>query len=545
MPFFGEQPRPFPRFLFIILVCSFLLNFIGIGWGLPSWHGWAIDEIIPAKVLGGVEQFFSHGWHSEYPPLHYYVISIFYLPFLLLQRLHMIDIKADFTFYTILFFIGRLISVLMGTAIVFLVYRCGCELFERRAALFAAMITALMGPFVYYAKMMNVDIPYIFWFVFSLVFFVRILKKHQPADYMLFALTAVCSICTKDQAYGLYMLTPLPIVISGYFHQNKLAPGSKFLYAVFNRKTTLAFGAAVALFVVLQNMMFNFSGFVSHVRLIAGPSSKGYQMFPRTLAGHGQMLWQALKHLQFLFGWPLFLVCLAGLLISVLRRKGNGLLFCILVPGISYYLFFVNVVMYHYDRFLIPIAILLAFFGGKLMADWLNPKQRWYFGKKVFLGVIVSYSVWYAASIDINMLTDSRYKIEAWMAKHIGEDKTIGFIGILQCLPRPLRFKNSKSLFHPTAEKIQLVMPDYLVFNPAITFGEADFYERLRLKELGYFKILQYRTPRKWTLFDHGTILVNGKERIFSNLDKVNPEIAIFKLAATPGKTQRFGSQRP
>lgn len=519
--------RPLPRALFLILGLSFLLNLCGSGWGLPSWRGWAMDEINPADVLEGIEKHFSQGWYSKYPPLHYYILSLVYLPFLLFERLHFLTINNNITVFSLLFYLGRFISVIMGTAIVYLVYRCGCELYERRAALFAALITATMGPFVYYAKITNVDIPYIFWFMLSLVFYVRILKRHLVTDYLLFALAAVCAICTKDQAYGLYVLAPVPIVVSAYFHQKAHNPAVKFHRALLNRKILLSLGAAGLLFVLIHNVSFNSSGFLQHIEEITNLG--GYQIYPNTVAGHVQMLCQAAKHLQFLFGWPMFIVCLIGFTIALIRKKRNRLLFALLVPGISFYLFFISVVLYHYERFFIPIGILLAFFGGKGLADWLNPHQGWYQCKIIFLSLLVGYTVWYAASVDINMINDSRYYVETWMMEHINQDKTIGLIGYPECLPRTTRFERRKYFFDPSSQEIKIAKPDYLVFNPAITFGKTDFYEQLGLEDLGYTLVLQYRTPVKWVLFDSHTILKDGRENIFSNLDKINPEIKIYQ----------------
>lgn len=527
---YGEQPRPYPPLLFVLLFFSFLLFGIGIGWGLPSFHGWALDEITPVKVMAGIDQSFSHGWHSEYPPLHFYVLSVFYLPLYLLQHLNVLEIKTNFSLYTLLFYLGRLISVLLATAIVYLVYRIGCELFDRRSALFSALITALMGPFVYYAKMTNVDIPYIFWFVLSLLFFVRIFKEHRQVDYLLFALTAIAAICTKDQAFGLYVLTSIPVVWSEYFYQKKRNPEITFFRVLFARKIWIAAAAAVFLFALIHNVVFNFSGFIGHVRLIIGPSSEGYRMYPGTVSGHGRMFWQALKHLQFIFGWPLALVCLLGLATALFRKKRNWLLLSLLVPAISYYVFFIGAVMYHYDRFLLPIAILLTFFGGKCLADWLNPEHEYRQGKRVLLGLLIGYSIWYAASIDIHLIADSRYKIEKWMAKHIRADAAVGFIGVVQCLPRSKNFKNSKFLFRPDRNRLQTARPEYLVFNPAITFGAHDFYERLDLPGLGYVPVLDYRTAIGWTSIGPDTFIKNGSDRVFSNLDKINPQIKIFRL---------------
>ena len=36
----------------------------------------------------------------------------------------------------------------------------------------------------------------------------------------------------------------------------------------------------------------------------------------------------------------------------------------LLAPVMSYYLAFINVILYNYDRFVLPICLILAIFGG-------------------------------------------------------------------------------------------------------------------------------------------------------------------------------------
>ncbi|HZX11089.1 MAG TPA: hypothetical protein VFG01_09110, partial [Acidobacteriota bacterium] len=131
--------RPFPKLLWLILILSFSFNIIAINWGLPSPSNisWAADEITPSSVINGIKMRFSNGWSAPYPPFHYYVLSAFYLPFYFLDALNIINLQSVFM-TTLLFLIGRLISVFMGTAIVFVVYLCGCEIMENKSALFVS-----------------------------------------------------------------------------------------------------------------------------------------------------------------------------------------------------------------------------------------------------------------------------------------------------------------------------------------------------------------------------------------------------------------------
>jgi 4-amino-4-deoxy-L-arabinose transferase-like glycosyltransferase len=62
-------------------------------------------------------------------------------------------------------------------------------------------------PFPYYAKTANLDVPYLFWFALSVLFFLRALRRGRAADFGFFALAAAAAVATKDQAFALYVLT--------------------------------------------------------------------------------------------------------------------------------------------------------------------------------------------------------------------------------------------------------------------------------------------------------------------------------------------------
>jgi len=331
-----ENARPFPKILFLILILSFALNIIGINWGLPSpsSRGWAADEITPVAVMNGMEMKFSNGWSARYPPLHFYVLSLFYLPVYFLNALKILTVPG-LPMNTIFFIIGRLISVFMGTFIVFMVYLCGCEIIDKKSALFASIITALTPPFLYYSKTSNVDIPYIFWFMIALYFFIRILKYHRTYDYIFFSITAVFSICTKDQAYGLLILIPFIIIYSYHRHNRAHGKPNNWVKSLFNKKTISALILGTSLFALIHNFIFNFQGFKKHLLLIIGPA-KGERIFSGSILGFINMSIHTIKQLNFILGWPILIICILGFIYALTRKKKYSVTFWLLAPGISW-----------------------------------------------------------------------------------------------------------------------------------------------------------------------------------------------------------------
>jgi len=525
-----EEARPFPKALFLILILSFVLNIIGINWGLPSpsSRGWAADEITPVSVLNGMEMKFSNGWTARFPPLHFYTLSLFYLPVCSLDALNIINLP-DSLLNTVFFIISRLISVFMGTVLVFMVYLCGCEITDKRSALFASLITALTPPFVYYSKTSNTDIPYLFWFILALYFFIRILKYHHTFDYILFAAAAVFSICTKDQAYALFVLTPFIIIISLFRHNKAHYKKTTWLKSVFNRKTLSALITGTSLFVIIYNLVFNLQGFKRHFSLITG-AARGVRIFSNDILGHSRMLWQTVKHLNFILSFPVFVICILGFLYALTRKKKNPLLFIVFLLAPSYYIFFISVLGRNYVRYLLPVYIILSFFGGLCLSYFLHSSRRFKFIKYLLVILLFVNSAAYSLSVDVIMVNDSRYYVEQWMEQHIKQDESILFIGFLNFLPRNKGFTHARYILRPSYNQIIKSKAHYIVFNSDLVKSKTPvLYKKIIDNEDEYKLVLRYKSSPWLDLLPEHQIREDGNKTIITNLNLINPEIMIFQ----------------
>ncbi len=524
------EARPFPKALFLILILSFALNIMGINWGLPSpsSRGWAADEITPVSVINGMEMKFSRGWSARFPPLHFYTLSLFYLPVYSLDALNIINLP-DSLLNTIFFTIGRLVSVLMGIFLVFMVYLCGCEIIEKKSALFASIITALTPPIVYYSKTSNTDMPYLFWFIISLYFFIRILKYHHTFDYILFAATAVFSICTKDQAYGLFVLIPFIIIISLYRHNKALGKNTGILKSIFNKKTLSALITGTSLFVLIYNPLFNLQGFKRHFSLITG-DARGTRLFSNNIPGHLKLLWLTVKHLNFILSLPIFILCLLGFLYALTRKKKNPLLFVVFLIVPSYYIFFISVLGRNYVRYLLPVCIILSFFGGLCLSYFLHASRRFRFIKYLLVILLLVNSAAYSFSVDVIMVNDSRYYVEHWMQEHIKKDESILFIGFINFLPRSRGFTHARYLLRPTYNQIKESNFQYIVLNSDLAKSTIPIlYKKIIDNEDEYKLVLRYKSSPWLNLLPEHQIRGDRDSDIITNLNLINPEIMIFQ----------------
>jgi 4-amino-4-deoxy-L-arabinose transferase-like glycosyltransferase len=517
-----------------VLLLSGLLNLWGIWFGLPNERGWSPDELVPTDVLDALGLLFSHGWADKYPPFHYALLSVAYGPMLLLSWLGVVDLRAAGP-HLVLFLIGRGVSAVLGLGTVLVVYWCGRELYGRLGAALAALTTALMLPFAYYAKMTNLDVPYLFWFAVSLLAYVRILKHHRRGDYLLFAASAALAVGTKDQAYALFVLPTLAILIARWRRSHEAGGAGGPI--VFDRTTLLAAAVGVGTFLLADNVLFNFGGFVEHVKLIVGPASARFQMFPATVAGQLQMAWLALLELRYIFGWPLAVIVAMALVGGLATTSTTVSLRWLLVPVISYYVAFIGVILYFYDRFLLPIGLVLSLFAGYGLARFLAPAVQARRLRLALVGAAFAYSVIYVANVDYALTTDSRYTVTRWLTAHARPDQMVGAAGgNLQyfALADPFFTASTESMEAVTADR-----PAFIVVNPdqMASLPRQDparvMHDALLDGRAGYTLALRYRAPALPLPGRHPDLGDASRDLRFSSLGFINPTLEVFERNAT------------
>lgn len=531
-------PRRFDPALLAVLAASVALNAWGLDWGLPSAYGWAPDELLPETVLAGAAQAFSHGWHSKYPALHHVLMLVSYSPWLLAKGWRP-GVELDGGTYERLFLAGRVLSLLMSLGCIALVHACGRHLLARRGALLAAALSATLLPFVYYAKLANLDVPYLFWWLLSFWFLLRALDSCRRRDLVGAAVSAALAIATKDQAYGLYVLM-IPALLAYRARAGGCYAGQpawrRWLRTLGDRDLLLAGLAGLATLVTAYGLVFNWSGFWAHVAVITGDASQDFQMFPATLQGQWSLGLQSLANLAFCLGPPASLVSLAGLLMAWARawRQPDRRvpLALVLLPAVSYYVTFIAVVLYSYDRFLLPIAVLATFFAGGVLAEaWAWPGWRGRLGRLLTVFVL-AYGVGRALALDVLMVHDARYAAEAWLRTHVPAEASVAGVGTLPQLPRldGLRWH----VMPPAATVLAATPAEFLVVNADLArrsragTGKASFYTRLDSGQLGYREVQRFRTRRPWLLFDTERLQSGAYGPVVSNLERINPEIVVF-----------------
>ena len=512
-----------PSTLGWIVGASTVLNVIGLWWGLPA--GWASIELQPVLVLGAMSTHYANGWWDAYPPVHFYILGVSLSPVVVLDWLGLIDLHTT-TWVVVMSVIVRLVSVVMAAGIIVATYLCGHIAFTRRAGLFAAAAFALGAPFLYFAKTANVDVPYMFWFSLALVFYLLVLRDDRLRDYAGLAMAAALSIGTKDQAYGLFLLPPIVILAEKGVTRRVLAAGA----------------ISIAAFLLLDGLVWNFAGFVNHVRFITGTGSTDYRLFAPTLTGRLALLRLTTRLTELTWGWPIFLFSLAGIAVALVERATRRKAVWLLAPVVGYYLGFIDVILYVYDRFTLPLALVLALFAG-LAIDRLLTIARPRALAIAGIGTVFAYTFLYSATVDVLMVRDSRYAVRAWLDKQtIGPDDLVAANVLPTYLPRLDPYKYGNIV---TIDDLHMGQPKFFILNVDYTRGENErtalgpVIIGLEKHEVGYTKVFRARTPSPWPWLPgaHPDLVGPRLEpNVVSSLRAINPTIEVFQHDTTIGR---------
>jgi 4-amino-4-deoxy-L-arabinose transferase-like glycosyltransferase len=514
----------------VLIVALLGIHAWGIGWGLPSEFGWAPDEVLPQAVDAGWAQRFAAGWHDKYPPLHFVLLGLVQGA---LRRATVALGGSDVQMALIL--AGRALSLAMAAVTLLCLYLAVRTVDEADApsgddlaALLAVALAGLSAPFVFYAKLANLDVPYLCWFALSLVFLLRVLDRHRLRDYVVLAVCAAAAVATKDQAYALYLGLPLVVVPSLDRHRRASGEGGGIGATLRDRRMVSAALAGAGAYLVLGGALVNPTGVRAHVELITGSASRDFRMFPPTPGGQAALLARTVGALSFSLGWPALLACAAGIASSV--RRGDVRRLVLLVPALGYYAGFVAVVLYTYDRFLLPVILVLAPFGGAALATaWRAPGPARPWGRVAVASVLVV-TLARALSVDLLLRADSRYTLEGWLRENVPASRLVAAVGPLEYLPR-LEGHRWRRL-GPSVPRLLQVRPDVVVVNadhaaraePAT--ADRALYDGLADGSLGYRLLRRQEIDPGWSLIDPRRL--RAQDTGVSNLDKVGPTILVY-----------------
>ncbi|MBK7780181.1 MAG: glycosyltransferase family 39 protein [Ardenticatenia bacterium] len=470
-----------------ILLLTLVLGGLSLNWGLPGLDSWSNDAPVPRPPLE-----FGRIWLEEghkYPYLQLGLDRVLYTPYLLWLRASggivadcqpLRDCFVDETrAMTVLIVISRLRSLAMLAGLVLGVFVFTQRLLgSKQAALWAALWAALTGELAFFGGLGNLDVPYLFWYVWALVALLRLVDRGQPRDYAAFGLLATLSITTKDQVFAAYALPGLAVlalhwrrvaaeaasaastassaaVLAGSSVATSAAPAwRRFL----DRRLLLLAAALLLPFLLINNVLFNWDGFVAHVNYYIAPDGEVAALDSGlSLAGELAQFGDYVDRLAKSMGRPLLALGLVGSAAALWQRSRRMTWW--LLPLCSYYLFLILPLRVIDTRFSLPSVILLCCSAGWLAAGlWRGRRQpedgrlggagaaeapgtdapaaaRLWAGRSAVV-IVAAYSLLYSLNISLAMLDDTRYAAEAFIEANVPPHARVVAMDESRHLPR-------------------------------------------------------------------------------------------------------------
>lgn len=342
--------------------------------------------------------------------------------------------------------------------------------------------------------------------------------------YAWFAGTGALAIASKDQAFGFFVAPAVHVAVIRY--RRLLLDGALTIRAWRDAVVPRAALVGIVTLVVAYNLPLNWSGFVDHVEVIRKNASGQYRMVATSFDGQLTLLRYTLSQIRFAFGWPALLLVCAGLS-SAMVVPSRRVRLWLLLPAVSYYAFFIAPTSIVFDRFVIGVCMLLILITGCAIEDWMQ-SRRTRRAAMLAVCVVCAYSVARAISLNAMMANDSRHYVEEWAARELRRDAIIVPVGPESYLPR-LDWTSDvdrRAADVPSDAQYVVLNATYAQRFDAGT-AERALYDRVR-NGRDFSLILQHRAPTRWPL-SRDPVFANAEEDWFTNLDKVNPLIEVYK----------------
>lgn len=412
-----------------VLVLALALRLKGVTWGLPYSFVNVDESIVVPKAFAAARghvnpQFFF------YPSFFFYLVGALYLA---ATPVWWVAQQGNFLAQTSFvvdpgpyFLLGRLFSVAMGTASVYLVYRLGRVAFGRPAGLLAALFLAVVPLHVAYSHMAVTDVTAV---AISLLSFALLQRAVGGAGRRWLVWGAVAAGLATSTKYNLGMLV-LPATIAAVFAcreeaARRVAAGSRaalvwvrlILLRVY--APMLAAFVLASPFVVLDAPRF-ISDFVRQNRIM----DRGWLGFEHV----GNGFWYNLStNLGGALGVVLLILGIVGVGWALWRRTRFDLL---VAPYVIVYFVYIGTWKELADRYLLPIIPLLIVLAMRACLEVveLRPRARRVVMPLMVAVLAVAFVVPLLASVDFDRRlsgADVRVGAKQWIETHVPQGASI------------------------------------------------------------------------------------------------------------------------
>jgi len=343
--------------LISIFLVALLPRLFGLSYGLPHLY-LEDEEFFVQPALHVAEGHLNPGWFgAPGQPLIYGLAFLFRGTSFIANLIHHTSnpVTINYQQYITTFqTVGRAIPALAGALLAVVVYFIGKE-WSKRAGVIAGFLVAGSFYLVDHSHIIRPDILQTLFVAFLLLFVIKIV--HEPKKFFWYVLAAV--------AFGLAITTKFPSLVLGL----------PMLFVMWKQKKDgvwywrgWKWALAITLLTVLASAPF----------LFLDPLRAGADILHEAASQHGghdglgffgNLWWYVSQVLGWQLGTFFYLsaigTCVFGCT-EIVRKglSGKRLLFGILFSFLVVYLIFISALSLHWERWIIPVAVLLMICAG-------------------------------------------------------------------------------------------------------------------------------------------------------------------------------------
>lgn len=363
--------------LLAILFLSFAIRFAGIFQGLPYWNHSDEFHTIARALQFGTGDLDPHNYDWPGHILMYFMFFVYGVYFVFGSIFGFFNSSLDFAFLFLdnpssFLFLGRLITVVIGTASVYLLYVCGKKFYNENTGLASALIFSVV---LLHVKQSQWIVPHafaVFLMIWTVIVSHDILYKKSAKFYVYAGILCGLAIAMIYNS-GLIVFVP---VLAHLLAERKIK-------ALFDKKIFYFLLAVVVAFLVATPFfVINFDIAVNDavVKIFTFTNKKA-------VFGEGYLLLFT-KYLREAFGVIPYLLSLFGLGFLLYRHKKQDLLLASF-PLINFVVLGLNQVPM--PRYLLPVLPFLILGGVVFLHDFLFRGKKYVaFSVLIFLLAVPS-----------------------------------------------------------------------------------------------------------------------------------------------------------
>jgi hypothetical protein len=503
-------------------------------YGLPSSARFSPDELEPLDLLRSSARGFLT-WNLRWPPGHALLATAWLQPFDWAARAFALPLDDALVAAAMHVAIRVLSLAMLGGTLLF-TYAVGVALAGAPAARWAVLLLAWTPAVAYFGPLTNLETPHLFWMTASWWAWLMLWRAPVPSWFAIFGVTVGASLATKDQAYGYYVIAPIALLAAVARHR-RASGRLPWIAALADRRLFIVGLATVATFAAGHLLPWRWDRFVQRIDVLTGIASQPFMMVAPTMSGQATLIAITIKVLVWAAGLPLVPPAIAGATLVVLAGNGRRLA-AMAVPLAAYYLTFIVVILYVYDRFLIAWLPPLAVLGGIALARASRERSWWL--RRLVPGVVIGASALNVLAMNVVFTRDPRYAATTWLQLQVPCGSSIGVTYSTSYLP-PLDCYDVQPLTAEVAETMTRG-PEFFVFNEAYaerfraTPSGKRFFERLESGELGYTRAFRAESAApRWAPLYREARFANGVEDVETTADKPLHAIEIWQRPPAAG----------